>query len=127
MKTQTAPTPSPCQPANVRFWHLTEKGHWVRLTIRPGAPLNLSDRWHNGEGWSWSADTYEIDDGHLVNTYAHGRSDCDGSTRGGGLLTCPIDQVASRPAFDAPGIMLPTWTKRGRGWQRDAYAEAAGY
>ena len=112
---------------NIRLWHLTHRGHFVRLTIRPSKPVTIASQWHNGEGGSWSADTYEIEDACLINTWAEGGSDCDGSHRSGGVLICYLTETAVRPSCTDPSVLLPAWLPPLPGWQRDQFAESANY
>lgn len=108
-----------------RFWTWLNDG-WVRVTLYPGESLSWSHGERTDEGYSCHGETFAYDErtGDIANEYTAWGRDCDGPYQSGAARHCHLSQLtADEPD---PGIMAPAW-QRGHAWQRDAYAEAAGY
>lgn len=111
---------------NVRFWHMTPRANWVRLTVRPGEPLEIHSRWHNGEGISWECEKFQISHGEVINHWGRGGRDCDGRSGAYGISACKIENLSARESWDKPGLMIPQWEEKESG-EYDEYAERAGF
>lgn len=117
-------------PRTVRFWVMhPERLDWVRISLREGEQVTLGGRRRaTDEGWTMSADTYTRDGDAVFHEHVSDGRDCDGRlTHGwknrwdladGGRLRRP-------PIEGAP--LTPCWESDDDDWQRDEYAEAAGY
>ncbi len=118
---------------NARFWVFTDAG-WVKLTLRPGQKLGICHGGLTDEGWSRDWSTWELEDGFVCREYGSEGRDCDGghATFGrdcwpvGGDLVEATEWDGTGHLFEGQRIMRPAWNDR-RAWQRDEYAEAAGY
>lgn len=108
-----------------KFWDFINNSH-VRLKIKPGQVLQWHRRGWNGEGYSWEEQMWYVQDSILRNEYCSGARDCDGSHRSGGILVCPLNELAEDVSFHDPAIKKPNWRKE-EDWQRDAFAEQNNY
>ncbi len=117
---------------NARFWTYWNGG-WVKLTVRPGRPVELFSARRTEEGFTRFREGYEIEGARLVCQWHEEGRDCDGPYERGGWCWSKLDEMAADdmaercpddPACD--GIRVPNWQKGGR-HQRDVFAEAAGY
>lgn len=107
---------------------LYHDGGWVRLTLRPGESLNHYSAAPHEEGYSYHDETWRHAGDRIDGESVCGGSDCDGPISHHWAGYCPIERLAAhRPDIlppDVPGT--PDWETADR-WQRDVYAEAAGY
>lgn len=108
-----------------KFWDFVNDGY-VKIKIKEGQTLQWHRRGWNGEGYSWEGEKWEIEDGLLINEYCRGGRDCDGSHRNGGVMVCPLDELAAVPSYGEPSILKPNWRKQDE-WQRDSFAESMNY
>lgn len=121
---------APARESSVRFWmcHGPESGY-VKLTLRPDQQVTFESGGKHDEGYSWEAVTFRYDaDAQLVirEDSSQGR-DCDGPHSSYQKLVCPVDRLkAGREGFEDPEVTLPDWD-RAEAWQRDTFAEMAGY
>jgi hypothetical protein len=109
---------------NARFWVYYNDGY-CKLTLRPGQEVTLGRRSADEEGYSFHVATWTHEGDHVHLGFAHGGRDCDGPISHGGELTCPLDRLAA-DLDEEMGIYRPDW-QREAAWQRDEYAESAGY
>lgn len=108
-----------------RFWTM-HRGDYVKLALRPGQSITLSEGGPTDEGWSRRDDTFTHEGDRVVREWEEDGVDCDGRLRAGGVLVCPVAELRSHVGCDdAPGL-FPAW-REGDRWQRDYAAEAAGY
>jgi len=110
-----------------RFWETTPNCGLVKISIRPGQTLTHSRRWRNGEGWSWSAETYTHDGDCIRQQWAHGGRDCDGNHCNAGELVASLDELAAVDIYSHPGFRRPNWQESKRESVYDQFAQAAGY
>jgi hypothetical protein len=124
---------------NVRFWNYWN-GSYSRLTLKPGDTLTLDRCESTDEGHEYETEEYEYDahEGIIICTMASGGIDCDGPImhhaefvwHPGGDITPALDMDENGELhivrWNGQPCMRPCWTKQSA-WQRDAYAEAAGY
>lgn len=115
---------------NARFWTWCGDG-WVKVTLRPGQSLLWGRFERTDEGYNVESCRWEYDDGLglVMEEYTSGGRDCDGRLTVHTDYVCPVDELAAVPAEsdeygDRPA--RPAWV-RTADWQRDEYAEAAGY
>lgn len=129
---------------NARFW--IHRGGWVKLTLEPGQAVEMESGGPTEEGYSYTSERFEYvtadDEGpdRIVCRVYESSRDCDGPMISGRTFWASIadglrvrDMAAIFDAENWPeehkasaGILAPEWQK-GKGWQRDVYAEAAGY
>lgn len=110
---------------NVRFWECVN-GDTVKLTIKPGGTLRWCKSAPDDEGYSYEsiAWTHNIDQVE-TNREAGGR-DCDGGHQHFSEYSCLIKNLAANPPNEYRDKPIPEWEK-GDCYQRDQYAEMAGY
>ena len=108
----------------------------VRITVREGSRVHLYRSEATDEGYSYEGEDYYFDDDRpgviIAETHSGGR-DCDGPIHHHSACEWPVG---------GPTVPLVTWDSTGRcidlpisrpdwqlvdSWQRDVYAEAAGY
>lgn len=105
---------------NARFWVWWNDG-WVKLTLRPGEVVHLRTAGPTDEGYYYIDEVYENDGNELWCDYESGGSDCNGPLTRHAMSVCHL--VDLEPCTEPQS---PPW-KHIKSWQRDAYAEAAGY
>ena len=113
---------------NARFIELTNNAAcgFVKLTVPDGETI-----WHyyhttTDEGYSSRLIAWTNADGHVtVEIHDDGR-DCDGRMSHHAVYRCPLSQLRSEPAYDAPDVLLPRWQQVSHS-QRDYAAEAMNY
>jgi hypothetical protein len=123
---------------NARFWVYINGGP-VKLTLKPGQALSWSRGGRTEEGWSRESESWEWDGedwpGVLRHAWLSEGRDCDGYLSHDGEDICRraglrsgdfpcLDYCENPAAWD--GVRWPAWEKV-RSWQRDEYAELAGY
>ena len=114
---------------NARFW-VWVNGAWSKLTLAPGQRLERHSFETTDEGWSSYAESWELSsDGHELRreTTSDG-CDCDGRLTTGCDAMAIADPSHYLPCgpYEPAGMYRPNWIDAG-GWQRDQFAEAAGY
>ena len=136
------------EPPNARFW-IFYRGSWVKLTLRFGQSRAFGFSAPDDEGYSFESNlyTYQRDDRFpgevapliVLNEWANGGRDCDGSIRRSGSHFSPVDQLAavesymepqedkSRSHFQGRRIRRPEWQEFKEARCYDQFAEAAGY
>lgn len=111
-----------------RFWTF-ENNSSVRLKIERGQTLRWWSFDQDEEGWSARMATWSIDDERdlLVLEFLTQGRDCDGRHEFGGEMVCSLWDLESGTAAD--GVRYPDfdWDWDDKCWQRDEFAEAAGY
>lgn len=115
--------------ANVRFviWY---NDQYTKITLKPGQCISLRNfRWHD-EGSAEQIETYEYqaDDGIVYSEYESYSRDCDGPHEHHSKSHFIVNQDYFNNERDE-GILvrhMPEWIK-GKSYQRDIYAEMAGY
>lgn len=117
--------PSKLAKKNIRFWDFVGNG-LVKLTIKPDQILHHHRSWHNGEGYSWEVNEYQVEDDLVVNNFSFGGRDADGRMSGGATTVCPLDKLKARESYNYPGYFCPEWKKEVE-YQHDYSAEAANY
>lgn len=111
---------------NARFYTLSPQSEPVKLTLKPWQSIHHSRAWHNGEGWSRHSESFEFD-GEKVTCHWHSSgTDCDGPHSSGGTSICAIDRLKSGYRDESDGVTYPDWQSEEE-WQRDVFAEIAGY
>jgi hypothetical protein len=108
---------------NARFWVLGRNAEWVKLTLKPGQSLSWAYAYDHDEGWSAHCETWNHRGDHVERAWINNGRDCDGRMSSGGELVCAISDLTAR---NVDGLAVPEWVTS-ETWQRDAYAEAAGY
>jgi hypothetical protein len=111
---------------NVRFWEFINGSH-VKLTLRPKQRLAWDQFERTDEGWSQSGETWELSADGLAlerESFSDG-VDCDGRLSRGNSSIASADPFTFIPCYQFAG-KRPDW-QDGDGWQRDQFAEAAGY
>ena len=126
------------EPKNVSFWiwHSPAEGSsgWVKLKMKPGQEFSWSEGCATDEGWHSSVENYHYlsDEGAILYGYGSSGVDCDGRHDDGGECICPINNLKSKDAYigiddgDIIRDRLPEWEDC-ESWQRDQFAEMAGY
>ena len=111
---------------NVRFWEYIN-GAYVRITLQPGQSLSWYQGGPTDEGWSSQAEKWSLsDDGAFITRESVSDGcDCDGRLTRGYDVVASADRSTFVECYEFDG-MRPDWQDV-EGWQRDAYAEAAGY
>lgn len=119
---------------NARFW-IYWNG-WVKITLRPGEEIHLAQGGRTDEGFSRGYASY-IHDGDCVRSELSTDSrDCDGPLSTESNWLCPLENLnkawreedavwRDEEGYSAPPSK-PEWIKESA-WQRDVYAEMAGY
>ena len=111
------------QKNTLRFWVYFNRG-FVKLSLREGEALTHFRAWDNGEGVSAETNIFSHDSG-MITWACHGVwRDCDG----------PGESYSAYESRDLQGFEssnpkappLPKWQEK-RAFQRDIYAENAGY
>ena len=112
---------------NARFWEFVN-GDAVKLTLKPGQTLEHYQGGRTDEGWQSTATTWSLDaDGRMLRReITSDGADCDGRLTSGCDSIAPADPAGFVPMYYTPQLRRPDWRDAG-GWQRDQYAEAAGY
>jgi hypothetical protein len=115
-----------------RFWVCYRSG-LVRIKLRKGQELACSEGGQTDEGFSYTGHSWSFDGEEVsYNTVTNAR-DCDGSISYGHSSYCRLADLKHHVSEDFAGddmfatIRFPKWQERGKGWQRDYAAEAAGY
>lgn len=104
-----------------RFWVWWNQGY-VKLTLREGKRIDLSNSEATDEGYNYIAESYTIDGPMLNCEVAHGGSDCDGRIDNYREHEAPINELRYRCSIGE----CPEWQELGCS-QRDQFAELAGY
>lgn len=113
-------------PTRARFWTHTDKG-LVRITLRRDQSLTHVEGGRNDEGYSYTVTTYSFDGEKVMVEYATDARDCDGPISRGGKSFAFLDELAWVSSEDCQHA-FPLWHSfKSDEWQRDAFAEAAGY
>ena len=105
---------------NARFWTWWN-GDWVKLTLRPGEVVLLYESHETDEGYSFQEERFEHDGDSLIRESASGGRDCDGPITYHSVCECRLSNL---PQAAEPEC--PPWARL-NAWQRDTYAEMAGY
>jgi hypothetical protein len=108
-----------------RFWTYHIEG-MVRVSLRDGESLHHSRSQETDEGWCSEATRWTLENGVVIRETVTDGRDCDGRLTRHYEDQCPVELLASQPAYDAPELMVPTWQDR-KSSQRDEYAEAMNY
>lgn len=104
--------------------------------MRPGQQLYWSAFSYEDEGYSKEERQWLHEDGLVLRTVGSSGTDCDGSVQQVNEYAVELSALDNGDEcikdFDANGepifetFSAPAW-RRNSGWQRDAFAEAAGY
>jgi hypothetical protein len=113
------------EPRRARFWTYTNKG-LVRIALRKGKALHHVEGGPDDEGYSYTSTTYSFDGDNVV-VESHTRAcDCDGPIERGHAIYARLRELAViRNEDDTHSF--PHWQELQAGWQRDTFAEQAGY
>ena len=111
-----------------RFWVLHRDG-WVRLALRWGQSVELTNGGLHDEGYHWTACTYTHAGDRVTCETVESWRDCDGPgwacSTSFAMLGKLRARVTADPVLCAPAA-LPEWELANR-TQRDYFAEAEGY
>lgn len=118
---------------NARFW-IYMNGGPVKITLKPDQTLEHFQGGRCEEGWSSETTSWEYEDGVVRQERCSDGRDCDGRLTTYGEIVCPLDSLSAGnvPYTDGDepttwaGVIWPDWQKESS-YQRDEYAEAAGY
>lgn len=117
---------------SVRFWTYCNEGI-VKLTVKEGEALEFSTGGSTDEGCAWYCERYWLEYGVLWRGQYWSGRDCDGGySRSCEEFWKPEHGVEPMYEWNAQGEMTelkearPNW-QESKTWQRDYYAEAAGY
>ena len=113
------------QTKNARFWTRHNGGH-VQITLRPGQALEAHAGGPTDEGYSWTQTRWTLSDDTVTVEYHTHACDCDGPLDTAATLHCDLTDLASGYHCPDSGIRFPDW-QHADTWQRDCFAEAAGY
>ena len=126
-----------CNP-NARFWVFWNGGP-VKITLKPGQSLSVSQGRTHEEGWSSESETWEHEGDGVRSSWENDGRDCDGRLTQRGSAFCPLDKLDDvvpywLSAEDATAadretwadVLYPDWQDAERS-QYDEYAELAGY
>ena len=112
-----------------RFW-VWHHDSPVRLCLRLGESITLSEGGRTDEGGYSSSSTYHISCGRVVCETHTDSTDCDGRMSSHNTVDCSVYELESRTGPDddalACSVRWPAWERVSSG-QRDYSAEAAGY
>ncbi len=122
---EAAGSRSPRTAPAVRFWTWWQ-GAYARVTVIEGVPVRLY-HWHaHDEGWSSFGQTFWLEGGQVTCRSESDGRDCDGRLSSGSDTECPVHRLQDEAREGTDGV--PDWRPIDRSsWQRDEYAEAAGY
>ena len=110
---------------NARFWTYIN-GSWSKLTLSADRPsIHHYQGSPTDEGWSSESHQWRLDDGVVEEHICDDGVDCDGRLTRYSEWACPVEDLQKSPREDGE-IMTPAWQEQG-GYQRDQYAEMAGY
>lgn len=124
-------------PPNVRFWEFINM-NWVKITLKHEQCLSHSKSGPTDEGYSYESSSYSYTDGCVYREWENGGSDCDGPIRRNGTDICPVEKLASIPAyishdkyidhlFNGVHIHRPDWGTYKKTRVHDAFAQSMGY
>lgn len=112
---------------NIRFWTFYH-GSPVKITLKPGQSLCLSECGAHEEGYSEAHDFYTHAGEYVTNEWYNGGSDCDGRHHESGVSQCRIDKLNSEPASeDFPYFARSTWEKAEETTCYDQFAQLSNY
>lgn len=112
-------------PRTARFWVCYGNGI-VRIKLRKGQEVSCSEGGQTDEGFSYTGHCWSFDGEEVTyNTVTNAR-DCDGPISHGGSGYCKLADLQGHESRE-DGVRFPKWSSRGKDWQRDYNAEAAGY
>jgi hypothetical protein len=111
---------------NVRFWEFINGSH-VKITLCPGQRLAWDQFERTDEGWSETWETWELSKDGLALERECGSDgqDCDGRLSRGHTAIASADPFTFVDCYEFAG-KRPDW-QDADDWQRDQFAEAAGY
>lgn len=115
---------------NARFWTWHNNG-WVKITLKPGQQLAHATGGPTDEGYHAECSVW-IHEGTTIRCeYSSSGYDCDGPHSRYVDLVCGISNLKDRPESGIEGDEdwmpdRPDWEKE-HAFQRDLYAEMAGY
>ena len=110
---------------NARFW--TYHHGWVKITLKPGQTLTISEWGRTDEGWSSSDETYTHDGEGVRLEWGTDGVDCDGRLSEDGESYLPLASIGIGGCVeDEQEVTYNDWL-RGPKSKRDYSAEAAGY
>jgi hypothetical protein len=116
----------PTAPTTARFWVYTHKG-LARIKLRKGQSLTHVEGGPTDDGYSYTSTTWSFDDDRIVLEWATKASDCDGPISRGGAQFALLAELKVLSHEECKHA-FPAWQScEDAGWQRDAFAEAAGY
>lgn len=108
-----------------RFWVWYGNG-LVRIKLRKGQQLSCSEGGQTDEGFSYTGHCWAFDGEEVSYDTVTNARDCDGPISRGGSSFCRLADLNGHYSRE-DGVPFPKWQDRGKAWQRDANAEAAGY
>ena len=122
-----------------RFWVNYGGGLSALVKIRKGESFSHVDGGLTDEGFDYTARTWTFDGDEVTVSWVNNARDCDGPISRYGTSFCPVADL--QDGYRCPDdliypfahngvilpIIFPKWRERGRSWQRDTFAEAAGY
>ena len=120
--------------ANIRIWIYWNEGI-VRITIPRDGSFEVIRGGQTDEGWSSYGETFEHDsyDDTITRTCCNDGRDCDGRLTSVSVFKWTVGNGTTQmhQFTDDGGLVLvperqPDWITE-NGYQRDEYAEAAGY
>ena len=110
-----------------RFWmYLPHGGGFVRIKLNRGQRIEFGGGAPHEEGYSCWSEVLVFDGDSVVRTSVEWGRDCDGPHEWGAELVCRMDRLSEWESDISGAPLQPNWTRHDE-WQRDAFAEAAGY
>lgn len=110
-------------PPNVRFWVWWNHG-WVKITLVPYQTVSVWDGGQTEEGFRHFSSRWTHHGKYVEReTYSYER-DCNGPHENTSESECRLCNLAQDEGHD--GTRIPAWSYKDS-FQRDHYAEAAGY
>lgn len=108
-----------------RFW-VCYGGGLVRIKLRKGQEVSCSEGGQTDEGFSYTGHCWSFDGEEVSYNTITNASDCDGPISHGASGFCRLADLQGHESRE-DGVRFPKWASRGKAWQRDHNAEAAGY
>ena len=114
---------------NARFWTYLNGGA-VKLTLQEDESFTWRSFEYTDEGWNSEQITWTYENGVIRREWESCGRDCDGRLDQYGAQFCLVEHMQAGNTYEQPApigwITYPKWEEVDS-WQRDEFAEAAGY